>query len=848
MRARAASRGKSAKAVKVVKKAKTAKRMAKTKPARARKAAPMKVKPATPVAPAKPAKTRKATRAKAATAKRVAKAKPAKVRTASRAKAARPARSPRVIRAQSKRPARRTKTTARAVRAPAPRLTLKEQLALDARLFRETGHLFGLKQLRRKQEDPGTYEAVWHILLNGMNAAWTVGCKVSASPVAAEGGDAVWNLHLPTGEAVCSSKGIVSHPGLLSMLLRSYIENDYEQNPGFRPGDIWENNDPHYGGIHSVDFQTALPIFHDGELIAWASSVSHVMDGGMILPGSIGFMNPDSFCDGVPVVMERVGENDNLYPWYEKRIQCKTRVPDWVMGDARGRLAGCLTVRDKLLAVIEKYGADYVKDALREYVEDSRRYATLRVKTQAVPGRVRKSSFKDLAMAGKRVIKPEQNLDCLFNLPMEVTIGADAKVRFSLRGASSWVPFGENITPKALISALLNGYSHMVGFDMFNWGAVAAWELENPPEGSWANPFPVNYFASSGVAWAPAVIWLSGLYETFGRLYFARGYIEEVAAGAGTTLTGEFSGINQQGVYVAGMTLEQACNGAPARGMADGENSAWCIYTPNADFGNAEVSELYYPILYLGRNLEPDSGGYGKFRGGLGHTVVWMIKNTSGVEYACGDAGMRSKLVANHGMFGAYPAVPDRPSYAAGTNVKELIEAGKPLVHERGDPEDPTLAKNVRARLLETNGVAPFVTSEQLTDYDLVIHPISGAQSLGDPIERDPESVRSDLENGWTRERVAADVYGVVAKQNGHAGDWTVDEAATAERRKEIRATRRARAVPFQEWWRQERERIRAGENMSPAVVDMWRSSMRLSPGYAAELRAFWNLPADFTF
>jgi N-methylhydantoinase B/oxoprolinase/acetone carboxylase alpha subunit len=770
-----------------------------------------------------------------------AKAKAAKQRVRPKRSAVKPATARRVA-------ARRvTAAPARPVRAAA-RPSLKEQLAINERLFQKTGSLFGLTKLRRKREDPATYEAVWHILLNGMNAAWQVGCKVSASPVAAEGGDAVWNLHLPTGEAVCSSKGIVSHPGLLSLLIRSYIQNDYESDPGFHPGDIWENNDPHFGGIHSVDFQTAIPIFYKGELLAWASSVSHVMDGGMILPGSIGFMNPDSFADGVPFVMERVGQNDRFHPWYEKRIQCRTRVPDWVMGDARGRLAGCLVVRDKLLTLVEKYGVDYVRDAMKEYIEDSRRYATLRVKTQAVPGRIRKSAFKDLAMAGKRVIKPEQNRDCLFNLPMEVHIAKDAKVSFSLRGASGWVPFGENLTPSALISALLNGYSHMVGFDMFNWGAVASWQLETPPAGSWANPYPVNYFASSGVAWAPAVMWLSSLYETFGRLYYARGFIEEVAAGAGTTMTAEFSGVNQQGVYVAGMTLEQACNGAPARGMADGENSAWCIYTPNADFGNAEVSELYYPIMYLGRRLEPDSGGYGKFRGGLGHTAVWMIKHTPGVEYACGDAGVRSKLVANHGMFGAYPAPPDRPSYAARTNVKQLIDAQKPLVHGLGDPERPELTSNIRAEVVETNVIAPFVTPLQLKDYDVVIHPISGAQSLGDPLERAPENVRADLENGFTRPWVAEHVYGVVTSQDPHTKQWMVDAAATTRKRQAMREARKRRGIPFKDWWREERRRIEAKENMASAVLDMWRTSMQLSPDYAAELRAFWKLKETFEF
>jgi N-methylhydantoinase B/oxoprolinase/acetone carboxylase alpha subunit len=727
-------------------------------------------------------------------------------------------------------------------------LALKDQLAENERLLNETGFMFGMEELKRKGEDPGKYEAAWHILLNICNTAWDVGCRVSSSAIAVDGGDALWGLHLPTGEAVCVSKGITAHPGLLSLFIRSLVELGYEDDPGIKPGDIFENNDSHYGGIHASDFDAALPIFYDGELVAWASGVSHVMDCGAILPGSIGFMNPDCFSDGVPVTMEKVGEDDTYYRWYEMRIRSRTRMPDWVLGDARGRLAGMITIREKVVELIDKYGLDFFKDAIREYVEDGRRYAMKRVKTQTVPGRIRKSNFKDLAMHGKRVIVPQQDVDCLFNQPLEINITADAKVKFSLAGASGWVPFGQNITPMALMSALMNAYSHMVGFDMFNWGAVASWDLETPPEGSWANPYPANLFAASGVAWAPAVMWMSSLYETFGRLYHARGYVEEVAAGAATTLTAEFAGVGQFGVYVAGLTLEQASNGAPARGIADGENSAWCIYTPNADFGNAEVTELYYPIIYLGRNIEPDSGGYGKYRGGLGHTAVWMFKTTPGMEYQCGCAGMRSSVLGNHGMFGAYPTWPDRGSYACGTNVQELIEAKKPLVHERGDPSEPELTKRIKAQVVEENMIAPFVTSQQLHEYDLVVHPISGAQALGDPIERDPALVASDLDSGWTRDWVASGVYGVVAKFDDKSKEWSVDEAATAARRDEIREQRKKRGVPFREWWRQERQKVMAKEGMAQAVQDMWRTSMELSPAYGAELRAFWQLPEDFAF
>ncbi|MBW2274265.1 MAG: hydantoinase B/oxoprolinase family protein [Deltaproteobacteria bacterium] len=725
-------------------------------------------------------------------------------------------------------------------------LSLKERLAANDEAFKKTGHLFGLERLALKESNPGDYEAVWHILSNLCNAAWATGCKVSSSPIAAEGGDALWGLHTPTGEAICISRGISAHAGLLSDMVKNFISIGYEEYPGFKPGDIFENNDPHYGGIHSPDFDMCMPLFYDGKLIAWATCVSHVADAGSVTPGSIGFLNPDCYSDGIAISMERVGENDRFYPWYELRIRSRSRTPDFVMGDARGRLAGCITLRERLEAMIEKYGLDFFEQAGHEYVEDSRRYAVGRVKTQTVPGRIRKSQFKDLAMKGKRVLMAKQDIDCAFNLPMELTVNADASVSLSLQGASGTVPFGENISPTALKSGLMMGYSHIVGFDMFNSGPISAWDIEMPPDGSWANPYPLDYQAASGVAWAPAVTWVSSLYEVFGRLFQMRGFVEEMAAGSATIMTAEFSGINQTGMYLTGLTLEQASNGSPAKGYSDGENSAWCIYTPEADFGNAEITELYYPILFLGRNIEPNSGGYGQFRGGLGHTAVWMVYNTPGLEYQCGDAGMRSKIVGNHGMYGAYPVVPDRPAYAHDTNVKELIDAQKPLVHGRGDPESPEVATIIKAKDLQTDAVAPFVTPQPLTDYDIIVHPIGGAQAMGDPINRDPKSVASDLDEGWTTERVAADIHGVVTKKpNRH---YEIDEAATEKKRKKIRDQRKKRALPFKEWWTAERKRILAQENMDESVRRMWISSMELSPKYAEELRAFWKLPEDFVF
>jgi acetone carboxylase gamma subunit len=95
--------------------------------------------------------------------------------------------------------------------------------------------------------------------------------------------------------------------------------------------------------------------------------------------------------------------------------------------------------------------------------------------------------------------------------------------------------------------------------------------------------------------------------------------------------------------------------------------------------------------------------------------------------------------------------------------------------------------------------------------------------------------------------RLAESVYGVVA-----SGD-VADERATAQRREAIRRERAERSVPVSRWLASERERILANategaEHFIPAVQRMYAESMRLSPRWAAECRAFWDLPDDFGF
>jgi hypothetical protein len=101
------------------------------------------------------------------------------------------------------------------------------------------------------------------------------------------------------------------------------------------------------------------------------------------------------------------------------------------------------------------------------------------------------------------------------------------------------------------------------------------------------------------------------------------------------------------------------------------------------------------------------------------------------------------------------------------------------------------------------------------------------------------------MNEGIFSERIARDVFGVVASRDEKQGKWMLDEEASEGRRQEIRHLRAERSLPFEEFWRQERQRIE-GRRLGEPVRRMFRESMSLSQAWAQEFRAFWKLPEGF--
>jgi len=199
------------------------------------------------------------------------------------------------------------------------------------------------------------------------------------------------------------------------------------------------------------------------------------------------------------------------------------------------------------------------------------------------------------------------------------------------------------------------------------------------------------------------------------------------------------------------------------------------------------------------------------------------------------------RVFDNAGMCGGYPAPTALYHYAVrDTNLAELVASRKPLPHFEGNPLDPDPKRLV---------VGDFEFSEggyigrPFKDGDLFEHFYNGSGGYGDPIERDPELVRRDLENGYVTLRAARHI----CHADAHTDDgrtFTVDATKTEQLRSAERSQRLAEGKPVKEWFVQERNRI-LNHEFVPEVLEMYRDSMQLSPSWREEFATFWQLPAD---
>ena len=204
--------------------------------------------------------------------------------------------------------------------------------------------------------DPVTFEVIRHKLWNINEEHGATIQRISGSPVAIYALDLNPSILTEDAEFVYFGPYMQYMSGVADTQVKWILENRSD-NPGIKEGDMFLANDPWVGAAHQMDVMLICPVFWEGELFGWVTNCLHQYDLGGMTPGSFCPSAANAFEEGILIPPIKIVENDEIRRDIEDLYLRSSRRPDMVALDFRAQLAGCTAARDRILTLVERYGA-----------------------------------------------------------------------------------------------------------------------------------------------------------------------------------------------------------------------------------------------------------------------------------------------------------------------------------------------------------------------------------------------------------------------------------------------------------------------------------------------------------
>ena len=535
------------------------------------------------------------------------------------------------------------------------------------------------------------------------------------------------------GKMVAQGLTLPQHLGSIPAALASVMRH-YDN--AMRPGDVFVLNDPFDGGMHLPDLFVFKPIYFEDERVAFAATVCHHTDVGGRVAGSNAADSTECYQEGLripPLKLFEAGErNETLWRIIEKNV----RVPTLVQGDLRAQLSACHTGETGFLELVERYGPGGARAHMAETIDHTERLA--RAAVRELPDGI--YDFEDwLDDDGVEFGKPVR-LKVTFRKKGD-HLGADwsgssPQVRGALNATLSFTEASVYIAVKSILPGDIPS----------NEGFFRVVEVTAPP----------GTIANAVVPAATAARGLTGFRQVdccFGAL--AKMVPERVgAASDGGNVGVSVGGYRaDRSPYIYVDFFAGAWGGRP---WADGlqGNANLCA---NLSSTSVEVTEVETPLQILRYEFIRDAMGAGKYRGGAPFRRDYRMREDEGTMQIRNDRC----AFRPYGLFGGKP----------GRLARNVFNPGR-------DDE------------MMTGKVTRTIRRGDVFRYEM-----AGAGGWGDPLERDPERVLSDVRNDYVSRDAARSEYGVEID----ARSWTVNREKTERRREAMRRERNRRKAPFVE-------------------------------------------------
>jgi len=482
----------------------------------------------------------------------------------------------------------------------------------------------------------------------------------------------------------------------------------------FGPGDVLLTNDPYHACGHVPEFTVLKGVFdEDGKLIYYAANCAHMAEPGAKTPGGLAGDATEIYQEGLilPPVWLQKGGDDIEDVW--KIIFANHRTPDVTNGDLRAMIGSLKIAERRLTELIKRYGSELVDEASEELLAISER--RMRAEIEQIPDGT--YSFED-------VIEDDGIEDRPFPMKVTVTVeGSDFTADFTGSAPQATGPMNANLSVTA--SAVYNAMLHLTDPTIpRNDGCYRPIKVI-APEGTIMNCRHPAALVGGNTEISPRITDI-----IFAAL--AEALPDRVPASLGGSSccflfggqhpdTGEpYSHFHFEGV------------GWGARQNQDG-NNVIVVINGNCRNTPVEVFENRYPLINECYRLLTDSGGAGKWRGGLGGERIVTVT----APRITVSALFNRMTVSPFGLFGG----------------KEGARSGI-YVKRAGDDQFRTFQE-----VFGTLSPSKFsgITLQQ-GDQVRIVFP--GGGGYGDPKERDRESVRGDVEVGFVSPEAAKNLYG----------------------------------------------------------------------------------------
>jgi N-methylhydantoinase B len=529
--------------------------------------------------------------------------------------------------------------------------------------------------------------------------------RSAMSPIISETNDCAHGIYHPTtGETI--AQGHLGLPIFLT-IMQFIVQNtiaEADRQGGFAPGDVWILNDVYLGGTHLNDVSLVMPLYIEGELFAILANTGHWMDVGASVPGGWIPDARDIHQEGLRIPPARLYQDGRLDQGLLDTFLANVRLPRDIASDTTALSSALRLGEQRLLALVDRYGVELLKECQAEMIERSERQ--MRSHIEEIPdGTYRFADFVDN--------------DGVTDEPLEIRVEVvvrGSSMTIDLTGTAPATAGPVNISRNTTVSTCYVVLKHIFPDVPVNGGTFRPIEVIVPPGSVTDAEYP-----------RPT----SGYMETVGRVLdalfgaLAQAIPELVpAASFGTTGVVTVAGWHpERHRFIVGTFPYPGGYGATLEtdGLVHGN-------TPQsmANFVSLEASEHRYPVRFDYFKLREGSGGAGWHRGGDG-TSYRFTATSELVVSILGDRADRAPFGIEHGGDAA---------------ANEIV-----LTTGGGEWTPPMRTK---------------LTNEPLAPGDAVAASSPGGGGYGDPLARDVELVERDLNYGYIGPEEAEEVYGVV--------------------------------------------------------------------------------------